>query len=126
MANIKREVLRVEGMTCSSCELRIEKAINKLEGVKEIKAVYSSSKVYVTFDESVIEIYEIIKEIEKAGYKPSLGIISLPVIKEVNIMKSLKKMINDFLKKLTDQNQEQFGNEKLDCCKLDRPKQNNK
>lgn len=126
MANIKREVLYVNGMTCTSCELRIENAINKLEGIKEIKAVYSSSKVYVTFDESVIEICEIIKEIEKAGYKSSLGIILPPVIKEVNIMKSLKKVISNFLKKLADQNQEQFGNEKLDCCKLDRPKQNNK
>ena len=51
MANIKRVILHVDGMTCSSCELRIEKAINKLEGVKEGKAVYSSSKVYVTFNQ---------------------------------------------------------------------------
>lgn len=34
-------------------------------------------------------------------------------------MKSIKKMIDDFLKKLAAQNQEQFGNEKLDCCKMD-------
>jgi hypothetical protein len=46
-------------------------------------------------------------------------------VREGKIMNSLKKIINDFLKKLADQNQEQFGNEKLDCCKLDRPKQNN-
>ncbi|HYE84469.1 MAG TPA: LDCC motif putative metal-binding protein [Clostridia bacterium] len=38
-------------------------------------------------------------------------------------MKSLKQVIDNFLKKLADQNKEQFGNEKLDCCKLDRPKQ---
>lgn len=41
-------------------------------------------------------------------------------------MKSLKKMIGDFLKKLAAQNQEQFGSGKLDCCKLDRPKSNEK
>ncbi|MEA4849311.1 MAG: LDCC motif putative metal-binding protein [Clostridiaceae bacterium] len=39
-------------------------------------------------------------------------------------MKSLKKMIDDFLKRLAAENKEQFGTEKLDCCKLDRPKQN--
>ena len=39
-------------------------------------------------------------------------------------MKSLKKIIDDFLKRLAAQNKEQFGNEKLDCCKLDRPEQN--
>jgi len=47
-------------------------------------------------------------------------------MKEIEIMKRIKKIIDDFLKKLADQNQKQFGNEKLDCCKLDRPKQNNK
>ncbi len=71
MARIKREILHVDGMTCSSCELKIEKTLNKLEGVKETKGAYSSSKVYVTFDEDVIEIHEIIKAIEKAGYKAS-------------------------------------------------------
>jgi len=37
-------------------------------------------------------------------------------------MKSLKKIIDDFLKRLAAQNKEQFGGERLDCCKLDRPK----
>jgi hypothetical protein len=41
-------------------------------------------------------------------------------------MKGLKQIMDDFLKKLAKQNQEQFGNEKLDCCNLDRPKQNGK
>ncbi|HOH89468.1 MAG TPA: LDCC motif putative metal-binding protein [Bacillota bacterium] len=41
-------------------------------------------------------------------------------------MKSLKKMIDDFLKRLAAQNKEQFGDEKLDCCKVGRPKQKDK
>lgn len=41
-------------------------------------------------------------------------------------MKSIKKIIEAFLKKLAAQNKEQFGNERLDCCKLDRPKQDGK
>lgn len=41
-------------------------------------------------------------------------------------MKSLKKIIDNFLKKLASQNKEQFGNERLDCCKLDRPKKDGK
>lgn len=35
-------------------------------------------------------------------------------------MKKLKKLLKDFLNKLAKQNQESFGNERLDCCKLDR------
>lgn len=42
------------------------------------------------------------------------------------MMKSLKRIMDDFLKKLAKQSQEQFGNEKLDCCTLDRPKQSGK
>jgi len=40
-------------------------------------------------------------------------------------MKGLKKIIDDFLKRLAAQNKAQFGSEKLDCCKLDRPKKDN-
>jgi copper chaperone CopZ len=135
MANFKRKVLHVDGMTRTGCEHRIEKAVNELKGIKEVKAVYYSAKVYLTFDEDVIEIYEIINVIERTGYRVSSGTVAsdksksnfalLPANKEVGIMKSLKKILDNFLKKIADQNQKQFGNEKLDCCKLDRPKQNN-
>jgi len=73
MANIIREILEVNGMTCSGCELRIEKAVGNLEGVKEVKAANSESKVYVTFDAHVTDIYQIIGAIEKAGYTASFG-----------------------------------------------------
>ncbi|HYE84468.1 MAG TPA: sulfite exporter TauE/SafE family protein [Clostridia bacterium] len=71
MADIKREILQMNGMTCSSCELRIEKAVGKLDGVKEVKAAYSASKVYVTFDADVIDINDIIAAIENEGYSVS-------------------------------------------------------
>lgn len=71
MGTTRREVINVEGMTCTSCELRIEKAVGRLGGIKEIKAVYSSSKVYVAFDEETVNAQEIIKAIEGAGYKAS-------------------------------------------------------
>lgn len=135
MTNFKHKVLHVDGMTRSSCEHRIEKAVNELEGIKEVKAVYYSAKIYLTFDEDVIGIYDIIKVIERTGYGVSLGMVEssginsnfalLPANKEVSIMKSIKKILDNFLKKIADQNQKQFGNEKLDCCKLDRPKKNN-
>lgn len=71
MANIRREIIQVNDMTCSSCELRIEKSLKGLDGVKKVKAVYSESRVYVTFDADVIDIYRIIETIEKAGYTAS-------------------------------------------------------
>jgi len=64
-----RKVLQIEGMTCSSCELRIENALKKLEGVKEAKAILSSSNVYITFDANAISLDKIIETIEKMDYE---------------------------------------------------------
>lgn len=40
----------------------------------------------------------------------------------VKMANKLKKLIDDFLKKLAKENEKSFGSERLDCCKLDRPK----
>lgn len=37
------------------------------------------------------------------------------------MFKAIKQAINDFLNKLANENKKSFGNERLDCCKLDRP-----
>ncbi len=63
-----RKVLQVGGMSCTSCEMRIENKLKKLEGVLEVKAIYSSSNVYVTYDANVILLDRIIKEIEILDY----------------------------------------------------------
>ncbi len=55
-------------MTCSGCEMRIENALKKLDGVKEVKAIYSNSNVYVTYDADATGLKQIIESIEKLGY----------------------------------------------------------
>lgn len=64
-----RKVLQIEGMTCTSCEMRIENKLKKLEGIVEVKAIYSSSNVYVTYDADRIKLHAITEEIEKLDYK---------------------------------------------------------
>lgn len=63
-----RKVLQIDGMTCTSCEMRIENKLKKMEGVVEAKAIYSSSNVYVTYDANVTELDVIIETIEKLDY----------------------------------------------------------
>ena len=70
MKMIKIE-LKIEDMTCSNCELRIENALKKLEGIAEVKAEYSRSRAYVTYDADVVGLQEIIDVVAKAGYKAS-------------------------------------------------------
>ena len=63
-----RKILRIDGMTCTSCEMRIENRLKKLEGVIEVNAIYSSSNVYVTYDANRIKLDSIIEQIEKLDY----------------------------------------------------------
>lgn len=42
------------------------------------------------------------------------------------MFKSIKKAINNFINKLAKESENSFGNEKLDCCTLDRPKTSKK
>lgn len=66
-----KAVLNVQDMTCSSCELKIENTLKKLEGVTEVKVSLSEAKVYITYDENIIKIDQIINTIEKLGYPTS-------------------------------------------------------
>jgi sulfite exporter TauE/SafE/copper chaperone CopZ len=66
---ITRNVLQIAGMTCTGCEARIENVLKKLDGILSVKAIYSSSNVYVTYDSGIITLNKIIEEIEKLDYK---------------------------------------------------------
>lgn len=68
-----KKVLQIGGMTCTSCEMRIENKLKQLEGVSEVKAIYSSSNVYVTYDADLIRLDVIIEAIEKLDYEVKNG-----------------------------------------------------
>ena len=60
--------LVITGMSCASCAARIEKAVKKRDGVIEANVNLGTEKGYVRYDPLKIKSYEIIEEIEKAGY----------------------------------------------------------
>lgn len=66
---LMHKILQVDGMTCTGCETRIENTIRKLDGIENVKAIYSSSNVYVTYDLNVINLNRIIEAVEKLDYK---------------------------------------------------------
>jgi len=62
--------LAIEGMTCSSCVNAVEKALNSMEGVRAtINFATETAHVMAPVD---MDIKELIKTVEKAGYKASL------------------------------------------------------
>ena len=62
--------LAIEGMTCSSCVNAVEKALNNMDGVRAtINFATETAHVMAPAD---MDIKELIKTVEKAGYKASL------------------------------------------------------
>ncbi|MEO3799762.1 heavy metal translocating P-type ATPase [Nonomuraea sp. B1E8] len=62
--------LSIGGMTCASCANRIERKLNKMDGVTAT-VNYATEKAKVTFPEDV-DPQQLIAEVEKAGYTAEL------------------------------------------------------
>ena len=84
---LRRKILQIEGMSCTSCEMRIENALKKLDGVREVKAIFSSSNVYVTYDANRLELEQIIQTIEKLGYVVRNNKYDAAVVSKANTKK---------------------------------------
>ncbi|NPV92811.1 MAG: heavy metal transporter [Firmicutes bacterium] len=63
--------LYLTGMTCTSCETRIEKGLRKLPGVSRVSADYQRMQVEVEFYGDQTDIRKIVKTIENLGYEAS-------------------------------------------------------
>lgn len=65
--------LTIEGMNCSSCVAKIEKAVRKIDGVREAKVNFASGKGAFVFDDSKVHKEQIEKTIESLGYRAIEG-----------------------------------------------------
>ncbi len=68
---MKQQKFNVTGMTCSACSARIDKNVNKIEGVIEANVNLLSNSMTVKYDESVLSEKDIIKVVEDTGYGAS-------------------------------------------------------
>ncbi len=59
---------QLEILTCPSCTMKIEGAVKKMQGVEKVEVLFNSSKVKVSYDESIQDCDEIIRTIEKVGF----------------------------------------------------------
>jgi P-type Cu+ transporter len=58
----------ITGMTCAACSTRIEKGLNKLEGVVKANVNLALEKATVEYNGSVLSPTDIIKKVENLGY----------------------------------------------------------
>ncbi|KIV51742.1 ATPase P [Aneurinibacillus migulanus] len=68
MSDTKQTTLQISGMTCAACASRIEKGLNKLEGVTEANVNFALEKATVTYQPDKVSSAQMEERIEKLGY----------------------------------------------------------
>jgi P-type Cu+ transporter len=66
-----RVELAIGGMTCASCAARVERKLNRVDGV-EATVNYATEKARVTVHGGDVAVADLIETVEKAGYTASL------------------------------------------------------
>ncbi|MGM0611292.1 MAG: copper ion binding protein, partial [Thermodesulfobacteriota bacterium] len=61
--------LDVQGMTCSACSARVEKALNKVPGVFRAEVNLAAEKARVEYDPGRVEPPNLVDAVKKAGYE---------------------------------------------------------
>jgi Cu+-exporting ATPase len=64
-----RAVILIGGMSCAACAQRVEKAIRKLDGVRDASVNLASEKATVAYDPQRLRAAAIKAAVEKAGYE---------------------------------------------------------
>lgn len=65
---MKNATYSIEGMTCASCAMTVEKAVGKLAGVEEASVNLATEKLSVSYDENLLGLEDIRQAVDKAGY----------------------------------------------------------
>ncbi|MDR6121647.1 Cu+-exporting ATPase [Bacillus sp. SLBN-46] len=65
---MKETNLQISGMTCAACAIRIEKGLNKLEGIETASVNLALERSNVKFDPEKVKIEDIEKKIRDLGY----------------------------------------------------------
>ncbi|MDR1899029.1 MAG: sulfite exporter TauE/SafE family protein, partial [Treponema sp.] len=66
---MKTDTIRIGGMTCVSCQNRIEKKLKNTTGIEDARVNFNTGTATVTYNASIITLHEIANTIEKLDYR---------------------------------------------------------
>jgi len=70
--NIQRISLPIQGMTCASCQARVQRALTKRDGVREAVVNLMMNNATITFDSSSTTLEQLAETIRNTGYDCTL------------------------------------------------------
>jgi copper chaperone len=66
---MSKATLKVQGMTCNHCVMRVQKALKGVAGVSDAQVDLSKAEAAVTFDDSKVTVDKLASAVVDAGYK---------------------------------------------------------
>ena len=63
--------LSVSNMTCAACPITVRKALEKVPGVRSVKATLEPPEAVVTFDDAKASVGQLTEATKNAGYPTS-------------------------------------------------------
>ncbi|HUL01199.1 MAG TPA: copper ion binding protein [Nitrospirota bacterium] len=61
--------LKIQGMTCNHCVMRVTKALKAIPGVREAQVDLQKAEAIVSYDESQVTLNDFSEAVVNAGYK---------------------------------------------------------
>lgn len=92
---MKKQTFKITGMSCAACASRIDKVLNKKDGIRQANVNLAIEKANVEYDEKLINDDEIINTIKNLGYGAKVDNISNHKADKEEKAKSMKKLKNE-------------------------------
>lgn len=91
---IKRYQLPVRGMSCAACVARVERSLQKIEGVSQVSVNLAGEKAYFDLDEGCTSLKAVAQKVSESGYElimPPSGDAALPAENGLDFEQSLRR-----------------------------------
>lgn len=66
---MRKETMQIRGMTCAACAKAVERAVRKVDGIKEAIVNLAAEKMTVEYDPAATTADAIMEAVRKAGYE---------------------------------------------------------
>lgn len=70
-------ILRISGMDCDACAVRIVRALQGLPGLREVSVSDTAGCACLTYDEMAVDLGEIARRVQRAGFDVPIGMAEL-------------------------------------------------
>lgn len=100
---MKKEKYLITGMSCSACSNRVEKAVQKLDGMDQVTVNLLTNSMQVSYDDKKVSSSDIVNAVTDAGYGASLdggGNTSSAPAKKVTMADIARKETESIKKRL--------------------------